>query len=169
MPDFPRLLCYVDNLQVLRDHVGDESVDLVYLDPPFDSKRLYNVSFGGEAPTAAFDDTWKLTEETAVDLLASVTEKGPPDMPGLLHERRKIAGDGMGAYLVMMSARLLELRRVLKPTGSVYLHCDPAASHYLKAVMDAVFGRDGFRNESYGSAPPPAATRRDGGRPRHDP
>ncbi|MDR1041264.1 MAG: hypothetical protein LBR80_14085 [Deltaproteobacteria bacterium] len=147
MPDFPRLLCYVDNLQVLRDRVGDESVDLVNLDPPFDSKRLYNVSFGGEAPTAAFDDTWKWTEETAADL-AHVTEKGPPDLPGLLHELRKIAGDGMGAYLVMMSARLLELRRVLTPTGSIYLHCDPAASLYLKAVMDAVFDRDGFLNES---------------------
>jgi site-specific DNA-methyltransferase (adenine-specific) len=143
---FVRRLHYGDNLQVLREHVPSESVDLVYLDPPFNSKRLYNVYIDEETQTQAFDDTWKWGGEAEADL-AFVREEGPPSLDGLLHALRETAGDGTGAYLAMMAARLLELRRVLKPTGSIYLHCDPTASHHLREIMDAVFGRANFRNE----------------------
>jgi site-specific DNA-methyltransferase (adenine-specific) len=146
MSDFIRRLHYGDNLQVLQRYFDSESVDLVYLDPPFNSKRLYNVYLDAEAQSDAFDDTWTWTNETEADL-AFVTEKGPPCLASLLHDFRQSAGVSTAAYLVMMSARLVELDRVLKPTGSLYLHCDPNASHYLKTVMDAIFGRDNFRND----------------------
>jgi site-specific DNA-methyltransferase (adenine-specific) len=145
MPQFIRRLHYGDNLQVLKDF-PPESVDLIYLDPPFNSKRQYNISFGGEAQTAAFVDTWAWNAGTA-DELKSLQEMGLATLDTLLHGFREVAGDGTGAYLVMMSARIVELKRVLKPTGSIYLHCDSTASHYLKMIMDTVFGKDNFRNE----------------------
>ena len=136
-------LYFGDCLHVMREDVADESVDLIYLDPPFNSKRLYNAFVGG-AQWVAFDDTWRWSE--AVDdwhELAGSVETAPA-MEGL----RQILGDGaMLAYLSYMGNRLVECRRALKPTGSIYLHCDPTASHYLKALMDAVFGEENFRNE----------------------
>ena len=142
-------LWYGDNLEVLRQMDG-ESVDLIYLDPPFKSDATYNMLFktpdgkGSPAQMQAFDDTWKwgpVSEQTLHELMGSEVSDV---MDGLV----KILGrNGMTAYLVMMAARLVELRRVLKSTGSIYLHCDPTASHYVKVVMDAVFGVKNFRNE----------------------
>ena len=152
----PNSLYYGDNLQVLRDHIPDESVDLVYLDPPFNSNASYNVLFreqsGEESPAQikAFTDTWEWTLETERTFEQDIITN--PDTPPAVKEmieafRRFIGQNAMMAYLVMMTPRLVELRRVLKPTGSLYLHCDPTASHYLKIVLDAVFGKENFRNE----------------------
>lgn len=147
------ILFYGDNLFILREHIPDESVDLVYLDPPFNSSRSYNVLFkdesgkDSEAQLTAFDDTWhwnRSAEETCHELVSDAPAR-VAEMVGAL--RRFIGNNQMMAYLVMMAARLVELHRVLKPTGSLYLHCDPTASHYLKVVLDAVFGPENFRNE----------------------
>lgn len=147
------MLFYGDNLPILREHIADESVDLIYLDPPFNSNRGYNVLFkdesGKEAPAQieAFDDAWhwnQAAEETYQDLIA----KAPEQVATMIGAMRQFIGaNQVMAYLVMMAARLVELHRVLKPTGSLYLHCDPTASHYLKIVLDTVFGVDHFRNE----------------------
>ncbi len=133
-----------DNLDVLRG-MNSESVDLIYLDPPFNSNRNYAAPIGSEAAGAAFKDTWTLSD---VDLawIGIIAEKEPNlasviDAAGLAH------GKGMKSYLVMMAVRLLEMRRVLKPTGSVYLHCDDTASHWLRVLMDAIFGTAAFQNE----------------------
>ena len=146
-------LFYGDNLPILRQYVPDESVDLVYLDPPFNSNRSYNVLFkqeGGaesEAQIAAFEDTWhwnEATQATFHDLMSSA----PAHVAAMIDALRGFIGHNqMMAYLVMMAARLVELHRVLKPTGSLYLHCDPTASHYLKIVLDAIFGIRNYRNE----------------------
>lgn len=146
-------LFYGDNLTVLRDSIADESVDLIYLDPPFNSNASYNVLFkspSGEQSQAqieAFDDTWHWNEsaERAFD---EVLSGGHSDAAIMLKAMRSALGENdMMAYLVMMAVRLIELHRVLKPTGSLYLHCDPTASHYLKIILDAVFGTRSFRNE----------------------
>jgi site-specific DNA-methyltransferase (adenine-specific) len=146
-------LFYGDNLSILRDYIDAESVDLIYLDPPFNSNRSYNVLFkdesGREAPAqlTAFEDTWHWSQTTEQTYHTLVT-LGEPRVAGMLSALRGFIGTNqMMAYLVMMAARLVELHRVLKPTGSLYLHCDPTASHYLKIVMDAVFGGENFRNE----------------------
>ena len=151
-------LFYGDNLPILREYIPSESIDLVYLDPPFNSSRTYNVLFrqeGGresEAQIAAFDDTWHWNE-AAEDTYQELVREGPPHVAEMLSALRgfiaggKTGGNQMMAYLVMMAARLVELHRVLKPTGSLYLHCDPTASHYLKIVMDAIFGVQDFQNE----------------------
>ena len=146
-------LFYGDNLRVLRDEVGDESVDLVYLDPPFNSAANYNVLFreaSGEQSAAqimAFEDTWHWTHESEATYQELVTE-APERLARLVEAMRQMLGTSdMMAYLVMMAPRLLELHRVLKPTGSIYLHCDPTASHYLKLLMDAVFSPANFKNE----------------------
>ena len=145
-------LYFGDNLEVLRERVKDESVDLVYLDPPFNSNANYNVLFRaptGEASPAqveAFKDTWEWGEiaEAAYDDV--MRESG--DVALVLSGLRKWLGDNnMMAYLANMSIRLIELHRVLKDTGSLYLHCDPKASHYLKIILDAVFGKGLYRNE----------------------
>ena len=149
-------LFYGDNLAVLRERVADESVDLVYLDPPFNSNASYNVLFrektGEESPAQirAFTDTWEWTQETELTFEQDII--GNPAVPAAVKEmisafRQFIGRNAMMAYLVMMAPRLVELRRVLKPTGSIYLHCDPTASHYLKLLMDAVFGKENYRNE----------------------
>ena len=145
-------LCYGDNLAVLRHHVRDASVDLAYLDPPFNSSQDYNLLFrgvdGGEAPAQvqAFRDTWRFDARSNREL-EELVQRG--DRVGdLMHSFRALLdANGMMAYLTMMAPRLLEVRRALKPAGSVYLHCDPTASHYLKLLMDAVFGAENFRNE----------------------
>ena len=149
-------LYYGDNLGILRQHVPDESVDLVYMDPPFNSNANYNVLFkeqSGEASPAqirAFTDTWEWTLETERTYEQEIiTNPGTPsnvkDMVSAF--RQFIGSNAMMAYLVMMTPRLVELRRVLKPTGSIYLHCDPTASHYLKLLMDTVFGPENFQSE----------------------
>ncbi len=152
----PNTLFYGDNLQVLRDHIPDESVDLVYLDPPFNSNASYNVLFreksGEESPAQikAFTDTWEWTLETERTFEEDIILHSgtPPAVKEMITAFREFIGrNAMMAYLVMMTPRLVELRRVLKPTGSLYLHCDPTASHYLKIVLDTVFGARNFRNE----------------------
>ena len=140
----PNTLYYGDNLQVLRDHIPDESVDLVYLDPPFNSNASYNVLFreksGEDSPAQikAFTDTWEWTVGTERTfeqdiILHPGTPSAVKDMIAAF--RQFIGQNAMMAYLVMMTPRLVELRRVLKPTGSLYLHCDPTASHYLKLLL----------------------------------
>jgi adenine specific DNA methylase Mod len=150
--DVANKLFFGDNLDVLREKVKDESVDLVYLDPPFNSDANYNVLFksaGGRASGAqaeAFRDTWDWSD-SAMDAYDDVMAANG-DVALVLSGFRKWLGEnGMMAYLAMMTVRLIELRRVMKPDASIYLHCDPTASHYLKIILDSVFGHQGFRNE----------------------
>ncbi|MDQ1900208.1 DNA methyltransferase [Paracoccus sp. WLY502] len=146
-------LYYGDNLRVLRDHIADDSVDLIYLDPPFNSNASYNVLF--RSPTGdqsaaqieAFDDTWHWGDE-AETAFQEVRRSGHTDAATMLEAMRSFLGtNDMMAYLAMMAVRLTHLHRVLKPTGSLYLHCDPTASHYLKILLDAVFGTGSYQNE----------------------
>jgi DNA modification methylase len=145
-------LFYGDNLDVLRRYVRDESVDLIYLDPPFNSRQDYNVLFAEKDGTrsssqiTAFEDTWEwnLDAERAYQ---EVVERGGWVSNAMQAFRTFLGNSDMMAYLAMMAPRLIELKRVLKVTGSIYLHCDPTASHYLKMLMDAVFGPEQFRNE----------------------
>jgi site-specific DNA-methyltransferase (adenine-specific) len=146
-------LYYGDNLDVLREHIADASVDLVYLDPPFNSDASYNILFksptggGADASIEAFDDTWTWGPAASAALM-DVTQSGNHALHVLMQALRTAIGDNaMMAYLAMMAVRLVELHRVLKPTGSLYLHCDSTASHYLKLVLDPVFGARSFRNE----------------------
>lgn len=146
------LLYYGDNLDILHRHVKDETVDLVYLDPPFNSNATYNVLFaeknGSKAASQiqAFTDTWTWTQESE-SIFADIVTSGEK-VADCLQAFRKFLGEcDMMAYLVMMAPRLLELRRVMKSTASIYLHCDPTASHYLKMLMDAVFNGENFQNE----------------------
>ena len=133
-----------DNLPILRG-LNSESVDLIYLDPPFNSNQDYAAPIGSKAAGAAFKDTWTLDDVDKLWLLL-LRDKNPL-LFHVIEGARLVHGKGMASYLSMMAQRLLEMQRVLKPTGSIYLHCDPTASHYLKMLMDAVFGRDNFRNE----------------------
>lgn len=146
-------LYYGDNLDILRAHITDESVDLVYLDPPFNSNASYNILFrspagtGADASIEAFDDTWSWGP-AAAGALMDITNSGNHRLHVLMQAMRTAIGENaMMAYLVMMAVRLQELHRVLKSSGSLYLHCDPTASHYLKLVLDAVFGVENFRSE----------------------
>lgn len=144
-------LFYGDNLDVLRRHVPDAAVDLVYLDPPFQSGKSYNVIFDvhgsrASAQVQAFDDTWRWGIEAEVAYKETV-ERGGPIAIALKSLRQMLRESDMMAYLCMMAPRLVELRRVLKDTGSLYLHCDPTASHYLKLLLDNIFGAACFRNE----------------------
>lgn len=145
------VLYYGDNLDVLRRHVPDESVDLVYLDPPFNSNATYNVLFGhadekSAAQIKAFDDTWHW-DATAAKTFHDVVAWGGEVANALAAFQTLLGPSTMLAYLSMMAPRLVELRRVLKAAGSIYLHCDPTASHYLKLLQDAVFGPENFRSE----------------------
>ncbi len=146
-------LYFGDNLDILREHIKDESVDLIYLDPPFNSKRDYNLLFKtpkgheSDAQIMAFKDTWSWGEQAEKEF-AEVLHQSNTDVAQLLESMRRFLHESdMMAYLTMMANRLLELHRTLKPTGSLYLHCDPTASHYLKILMDAVFKPENFRNE----------------------
>jgi len=148
-----RTLYYGDNLEILRDYIKDESVDLIYLDPPFNSQATYNVLYRepsgepSEAQITAFEDTWHWGPE-AERTFGEIVTKAPSDVALMMDALRRFLGvNDMMAYLTMMCVRLVELRRVLKPTGSIYLHCDPTASHYLKIILDSVFGKEIFRNE----------------------
>ena len=155
MDDLAGKLFYGDNLDVLRRDFPSESVDLIYLDPPFNSNATYNVLFrdeSGKAPPAqieAFADTWHWGEDSQRALAQLLSADSLSPRAGILLDAlvSALGTNQMSAYLAMMAIRLAELRRVLKPTGSIYLHCDPTASHYLKLFMDAIFGVDNFRNE----------------------
>lgn len=145
-------LYYGDNLDILRRYIKDESVDLVYLDPPFKSNQDYNVLFEEQngsrsaAQIKAFGDTWRW-DSSAAQAYQEVVEKGGRVSDALQAFRKFLGDTDMLAYLAMMAPRLIELQRVLKPAGSIYLHCDPTASHYLKMLMDGVFGPINFRSE----------------------
>ena len=152
MSAFQNTLYYGDNLEVLKRYIKDETVDLVYLDPPFKSNQDYNVLFaekGGDRSAAqikAFEDTWHWDQGAALAYQQTVEAGGKVSQ--VMQAFRQFLGENdMLAYLSMMAPRLVELRRVLKSTGSIYLHCDPTASHYLKILMDAVFVPQNFRNE----------------------
>ena len=146
-------LFYGDNLPILRDYIADESVDLIYLDPPFNSNRNYNVLFKdesgqqSEAQITAFEDTWHWNQK-AEESYRELVMQSPVHISKMISALHDFIGaNQMMAYLMMMAIRLVELHRVLKPTGSLYLHCDPTASHYLKIILDTVFGAQNFRNE----------------------
>src|SRR4029077_10972187 len=148
----PNKLYFGDNLTMLREHVKDETVDLIYLDPPFNSNATYNVLFkeGGriasEAQAEAFRDTWGWGESAAIAYDEVRREGGETQL--LIEALRAWLGDSaMMGYLAMMAVRLKEMHRFLKPTGSLFLHCDPTASHYLKLLLDSIFGHEHFRNE----------------------
>ena len=125
--------------------MNSQTVDLIYLDPPFNSNRNYFAPVGSKAAGAAFKDTWTLSDLDVAWMGLIADEQ--PAIANLLHAASLTHGKGMQSYLTMMAVRLLEMRRVLKDTGSIYIHCDPTASHYLKLLMDAVFGQGNFRNE----------------------
>lgn len=145
-------LYYGDNLDILRRYIKDETIDLVYLDPPFKSNQDYNVLFAEQngsrsaAQIKAFEDTWRW-DTTAAEVYQKVVEQGGKVSDALQAFRKFLGDSDMLAYLSMMAPRLAELRRALKKTGSIYLHCDPTASHYLKLLLDAVFGAKHFVNE----------------------
>ncbi len=148
-----RKLFYGDNLQILREQIADESVDLIYLDPPFNSKRDYNLLFKtpkgheSDAQITAFEDTWHWGGQ-AQDEFRELMKCNNTEVSQMMEALRAFLGENdMMAYLTMMANRLIEMHRVLKPTGSLYLHCDPTASHYLKIVLDGVFGKLNYQNE----------------------
>ena len=133
-----------DNLPIMRG-MNSECVDLIYLDPPFNSNRTYSAPIGSEAAGAAFKDTWTLDDVD--DAWHGEIAEQNPAVYAVVGAAGEAHGKGMKSYLIMMAVRLLEMRRILKPTGSIYLHCDPTASHYLKLLMDSIFGKVNFRNE----------------------
>ena len=155
MPLHSNSLFYGDNLEVLRNHEDfpSESVDLIYLDPPFNSKRDYNVLYktpaGHESDSqiTAFEDSWHWGEQAEREFSQLVRQPNTELSELIQALRRFLKETDMMAYLVMMANRLLEMHRVLSPTGSLYLHCDPTASHYLKIVLDGVFGKENYVNE----------------------
>ena len=166
-------LFYGDCLDILKKrdssgsrHIKDESVDLIYLDPPFNSNRVYNIIFKeadgrpSSSQIKGFDDTWQWGDDVAKEYeeLKAQGGKVADTMVGL---ERILGFSNMFAYLVMMASRLIELKRVLKPTGSIYLHCDQTAGHYIKVMMDAIFGPNNFRNEIVWCYTGPSATKRD--------
>ena len=153
MENWKNQLYFGDNLEILRQHIPVDSVDLIYLDPPFNSNATYNMLFkepSGEqsaAQIAAFEDTWIWGPQSEVAFDEAVMA-GPPNLAELLKALRQVLGpSNMLAYLSMMAVRLVEMHRVLKPTGSLFLHCDPTASHYIKLVLDNIFSPKNFRNE----------------------
>lgn len=142
-----------DNLEIMRKHIKDESVDLIYLDPPFNSDQNYNIIFQeqngsrSKSQIKAFKDTWRWDKESA-EAYYDMVEHGPDSLSRVMQAFRTMIGESdLLAYLSMMAPRLVELHRVLKPEGSIYLHCDPTASHYLKLLMDAIFNPKDFLNE----------------------
>ena len=133
-----------DNLHILRG-IDSETIDLIYLDPPFNSNRTYEAPIGSEAAGAAFKDAWTLSDLD--NAWHGELAEHEPALYSAISAAEFSHSKGMKAYLIMMGIRMLEIKRVLKSTGSIYLHCDPTASHYLKTMMDAVFGVGNFRNE----------------------
>jgi adenine specific DNA methylase Mod len=159
--DTMNTLYYGDNLDIMKEHIKDESLDLIYLDPPFQSGRNYNIIFkpekdgikGATSQIETFEDTWMWGEKAEAEytglIMGTLTKVHPPQkLVDLMKAMRSYLEEcPLMAYLCMMAPRLLEMKRVLKPTGSIYLHCDPIASHYIKLLMDAVFGTSNYRNE----------------------
>ena len=144
-PNFTnRTLWTGDNLDILRG-MNSETVDLIYLDPPFNSNRDYEAPVGSKAAGAAFKDAWTLSD-LDVAWMGLIADEHPA-IAYILDASGRAHGKGMQSYLTMMAVRLLEMRRVLKATGSIYLHCDPTASHYLKMLMDAIYGVRNFRSD----------------------
>jgi site-specific DNA-methyltransferase (adenine-specific) len=145
-------LFYGDNLHVLRESIDDESIDLIYLDPPFSSNADYNVLFKSpkgqqsHAQIEAFEDTWHWTEQAEREFSELLSQPNTNVAEVIRALRQVLGANDMMAYLTMMANRLLEMHRVIKPTGSLYLHCDPTASHYLRILLDAVFGLENFKN-----------------------
>ena len=133
-----------DNLDIMRG-MNSESVDLIYLDPPFNSNRNYSAPIGSKAAGAAFKDTWTL-DDVDVAWHGEIAEQNTA-VYSIIDASARAHGSGMKSYLIMMAVRLMEMKRLLKQTGSIYLHCDPTASHYLKLLMDSVFGPGNFRSE----------------------
>lgn len=133
-----------DNLYILRG-IDTESIDLIYLDPPFNSNRNHSAPIGSEAAGAAFKDTWTLSD---IDNAwhGEIADREPA-LYHTIHASEFTHSKSMKSYLIMMAVRLLEMKRILKNTGNIYLHCDQTASHYLKLVMDSIFGKNNFRNE----------------------
>jgi DNA modification methylase len=153
MPDtFQNMLYYGDNLEILRDYIDDETIDLIYLDPPFNSNQDYNVLFAerngtnSQSQIKAFEDTWRWGIE-AEEAYQETVEQGGKLSQTIRAYREFLGENDIMAYLSMMAPRLKELHRVLKSTGSIYLHCDPTASHYLKILMDSIYEPINFRNE----------------------
>ena len=144
-------LYYGDNLDILRAHIPDESVDLIYIDPPFNSNQAYNVIFSetdgssSQAQIQAFEDTWRWGETTEQAYHELIGTAPPLLVETIKSFRGFLTETNLMAYLVMMGLRLVELHRVLKSTGSFYLHCDPTASHYLKIILDQIFGVENFQ------------------------
>ena len=155
MSDLNRVLYADDCLNILRDGIEPQSVDLIYLDPPFNSNSQYNLPFKGYyqsvKPVSAFKDTWDWgddEESRYKELRKGLLTKHIADLISVTRRiENRAVKNSMAAYLLNMYDRLVEMHRVMKPTGSIYLHCDPAASHYLKLLMDSIFGRKCFRNE----------------------
>ena len=144
---------YGDNLDIMRKYIPSESIDLIYLDPPFNSKKLYNIIYKdptgkkSESQVMAFSDTWKW-DKKAEEIYRELVERADSNITKVITSYYSLLGDcSLMAYLVMMTIRLIEMKRVLKDTGSIYLHCDPTSSHYLKIVMDNIFCAKNFRNE----------------------
>ena len=154
MQDLTRTVFTGDNLDVMRG-MNSNSVDLIYLDPPFNSNKSFSAPIGSKAEGAKFDDTWKLDSDNddpwefntiKKDWHGEIAKIHPP-IYELILASKLIHGESMMAYLIFMGIRLIEMKRILANHGSIYLHCDPTASHYLKAIMDGIFGRKNFRNE----------------------
>ncbi len=140
-----RTLFHGDNLKFLRS-MNSESVDLIATDPPFNKGKDFHATPDSLAAGAKFQDRWSWEQDVHQDWVDQLTDDYPKLIEAI-ESARYAHSDGMGAYMCFMAVRLLEMHRLLKPTGSMYLHCDPTASHYLKAVMDAIFGYKNFRNE----------------------
>ena len=144
-PNFSNRTVWVgDNLHVMRG-INSECIDLIYLDPPFNSNQDYAAPIGSIAAGAAFKDTWTLSD-IDVHEHGELADRNPAAY-SVIEAARNASGKSMMSYLIMMAVRLIEMERILKPTGSIYLHCDPTAGHYLKMLMDAIFGRENFRND----------------------
>lgn len=133
-----------DNLPVMRG-INDDCIDLIYLDPPFNSNRTYEAPIGSRAAGASFKDAWTLND-VDVHEHGELADRNPAAY-SVIEAARQAHGKGMQSYLIFMAVRLMEMHRILKPTGSIYLHCDPTASHYLKLLMDGVYGKSNFKNE----------------------
>ena len=149
-PDTPqnwenRTLFHEDNLKVMRA-LNSETIDLIATDPPFNKGRDFHATPDSLASGASFQDRWRWEEDVHEEWTDQIQDDHPAAW-AVIEWSRMTYGDDMGAFLCFMAVRLLEMRRLLKPTGAIYLHCDPTASHYLKAIMDAVFGKENFRNE----------------------
>ena len=145
MPNIANRTIYTnDNLEIMRG-INSASIDLIYLDPPFNSKRIFEAPIGSRAAGSSFIDAWTL-DDVKEEWVARISDEHPALAYSII-SAGKGHSEAMQAYITYMTVRLMEMRRILKPEGSIYLHCDPAASHYLKTAMDAVFGPDAFQAE----------------------